>query len=215
MRGRRRARRQSSQGIAPDPTSEPAPEEDGSSHSGVQPPLSLALAAQWAQHDPLVLLLTSALQLALLAAGWDNLGRQELLLMGSLLALQLLALLVCAARPRQYVRRYRSPLLAALRIGWLMVVPSAVDLLTITQQQQPDMSQPASFASVDGAQPGAATAAAMLSAAGQLALPVALLPGTLGAARFWQLPPLAHAVLQLACVGQLMRRAPTGKRGSE
>jgi hypothetical protein len=181
--------------------------EDGS-HGGI-PPLPLALAAQWAQRDPLALLLTSALQLALLAAGWGSLGRQELLLMGSLLALQLLALLVCAARPRQYVRRYRSPLLAALRIGWLMLVPSAVDLLAVTQQQL--LLMPASFVSVDGAQPGAAAAAAStLSAAGQLALPVALLPLTLGAALFWQLPPMAHVVLQLACVGQLVRRAPTG-----
>ena len=232
MKGRRRADQQSnsSQGRAPEPAAaaltrgsastshrgqqasarERQLREDGSSHDGgIQPPLplALALATQWAQHDALALLLAGSLQLALLALQWDNLGRQGVQLMGSLLALQLLAVLAWAAWPRQYARQVRAPLLAALRIGWLMMVPSAVDLLAILQQPQASTS----LTSVDGAQPGAAsTGASMLGAAGQLALPVALLPCCLGAALFWQLPPLAHAVVQLACVGQLMRRAPTG-----
>lgn len=176
-----------------------------------------ALALQWAASDVWVLPLVSLLELVILAAGLvhGTIGIAGAAGAAVVIGFNLWAASLAAHNPRRYASCWRLPLIMVARCANMLLFPTAVDLLSVMAGQPVPATAAAAAAAAVAAAAGKPIAANRLVAAALYVrgaafcvVPVAGVHACLLMALYCQLPPLAHAAVQLASVALLMHRTP-------
>lgn len=180
-----------------------------------------ALALQWAASDVWVLPLVSLLELVILGAGLvhGTIGIAGAAGAAVVIGFNLWAASLAAHNPRRYASCWRLPLIMVARCANMLLFPTAVDLLSVMAGQPVPATAAAAAAAAVAAAAGKPIAANRLVAAALymrgaafFVVPVAGVHACLLMALYCQLPPLAHAAVQLASVALLMHRTPAGAR---